>query len=318
MLGGCTGAGAGSVSLSACASTRSAVRRRYGAACAAGDGPEWSGESGASGHPLMTADAIRQAAANFQNCLERLWPEAARRGVSRRPSMRIRAELTPDLRIMDLVDAQPEFTKAFWDYLDILVSEDRIARGREMLAQNRATFDAMETRLRRRPLCHRGDLGHRVEILHHDRRPLGGAFDRDARLYRAAAGLFPQRIPVRARNAPARRRQPGAAEGLLGRRFRPDPIHADGLQVLCRRCRWRRPSRRRRLGARPRGLDRELFQESMAGRAGRPGATRSWSRRTSISCWPTAARCMSIHEWERLGIRAPAASHSRAARIAPS
>ena len=27
----------------------------------------WSGEDGASGHPLMTASAIRQAAANFNN-----------------------------------------------------------------------------------------------------------------------------------------------------------------------------------------------------------------------------------------------------------
>src|SRR3984893_14350225 len=38
--------------------------------------PEWSGESGSSGHPLMTAEAIRAAAANFHACLEALWPEA--------------------------------------------------------------------------------------------------------------------------------------------------------------------------------------------------------------------------------------------------
>src|SRR5437763_17206107 len=31
--------------------------------------PEWSGESGASGHPLMTTDAIRAAAENFRACL---------------------------------------------------------------------------------------------------------------------------------------------------------------------------------------------------------------------------------------------------------
>src|SRR5579883_3117054 len=30
---------------------------------------EWSGQSGASGHPLMTAEAIRAAAADFGNCL---------------------------------------------------------------------------------------------------------------------------------------------------------------------------------------------------------------------------------------------------------
>jgi len=43
-----------------------------------------------------------------------------------------------------LLDAQPEFTKSFWDYLDLLVSEERIAKGREVLATHRATFDAVE------------------------------------------------------------------------------------------------------------------------------------------------------------------------------
>jgi lytic murein transglycosylase len=105
---------------------------------------EWSGEAGASGHPLMTAEAIRASAANFNACLENLWPLAVRRGVSRQTFATHALPLTPDLRIMDLLDAQPEFTKSFWDYLDLLVSEDRIVRGRELLAQHRATFDAVE------------------------------------------------------------------------------------------------------------------------------------------------------------------------------
>src|SRR6201999_3557990 len=40
--------------------------------------------------------------------------------------------------------AQPEFTKSFWDYLDILVNEERIKNGRAILAQYRTTFDAVE------------------------------------------------------------------------------------------------------------------------------------------------------------------------------
>jgi membrane-bound lytic murein transglycosylase B len=109
-----------------------------------GGPPEWSGESGSSGHPLMTAEAIRSAAAGFAACLEALWPEAARRGVTRAVYDAQTAGLTPDLRIMDLLDAQPEFTKAIWDYLDLLVSEDRIRNGRAMLATHRAVFDAVE------------------------------------------------------------------------------------------------------------------------------------------------------------------------------
>ncbi|MGB3866081.1 MAG: lytic murein transglycosylase, partial [Xanthobacteraceae bacterium] len=93
---------------------------------------------------LMTAAAIRQAAATFPNCVAGMWPEAARRGVSHDSFARYTRGLSPDLRLMDLMDSQPEFTKAIWDYLDILVSDTRIARGREILAQYKPQFDAME------------------------------------------------------------------------------------------------------------------------------------------------------------------------------
>jgi membrane-bound lytic murein transglycosylase B len=106
--------------------------------------PEWSGQPGSSGHPLMTAEAILAAAADFNSCLEGLWPDAARRNVSRETFDTYTRELTPDLRIMDLMDAQPEFTKAFWEYLDLLVNDGRIKRGQEILAQYRPIFDAME------------------------------------------------------------------------------------------------------------------------------------------------------------------------------
>jgi membrane-bound lytic murein transglycosylase B len=115
-----------------------------GAVPASNDATQWSGQSGASGNPLMTADAIRSAAAEFGGCIEALWPEAARRGITRANFERLTAGLTPDLSIMDKLDVQPEFTKAPWDYLDLLVSDDRIARGRELLTQYAPTFAAVE------------------------------------------------------------------------------------------------------------------------------------------------------------------------------
>src|SRR5688572_28431676 len=129
----------GSIPQAAPARTRAA---QFGAPAA--PPKEWSGEDGASGHPLMTATAIRQAAANFPYCVANLWTDAARRNISRDSFDRHTAGLTPDLRIMDFVDAQPEFTKAVWDYLDILVTDERLTRGREMLATHRAAFDAVE------------------------------------------------------------------------------------------------------------------------------------------------------------------------------
>ena len=104
----------------------------------------WTGEDGASGHPLMTASAIRQSAANFDSCVAGYFPDAAKRGVTRANFDRFTDGLTPDLRIMDLMDSQPEFTKAIWEYLDILVNDNRLAKGREVLAQYKPIFDAAE------------------------------------------------------------------------------------------------------------------------------------------------------------------------------
>lgn len=109
-----------------------------------GGAPPWSGEDGASGHPLMTANAIRQAASNFPNCVASMWPDAARRNISRENFERFTSGLEPDLRIMDLMDSQPEFTKAIWEYLDILVNDNRLAKGREVLAKYKPQFDAVE------------------------------------------------------------------------------------------------------------------------------------------------------------------------------
>lgn len=135
-------AGAGPTSAAGDVERTGTIPSRPGAERSAG--PDWSGEDGSSGHPLMTAAAIRAAAADFPNCIERLWPQAARQRVSRANFDRLTKGLTPDLRIMDLLDSQPEFTKAIWDYLDILVNDRRVARGREMLAKYGAQFAAAE------------------------------------------------------------------------------------------------------------------------------------------------------------------------------
>ncbi len=110
----------------------------------AGGKHQWSGQSGASGNPLMSADAIRAAATDFPNCIAALWPAAESRGITRATFERATGGLTPDLSIMDLLDAQPEFTKSPWGYLDLLVDDERIARGRALLAQYATVFAAAE------------------------------------------------------------------------------------------------------------------------------------------------------------------------------
>ena len=49
-------------------------------------------------------------------------------------------------RVVDLDRAQPEFTRAVWDYLDSAVSAQRISRGQEKLAKLRPEIDAVAAR----------------------------------------------------------------------------------------------------------------------------------------------------------------------------
>ena len=177
----------------------------------------------------MTADAIRAAAADFGNCIAGLWPDAARRGITRANFERFTAGLTPDLSIMDKLDAQPEFTKAPWDYLDLLVSDDRIAHGRALLAQYAPTFAAVE----RAYGVDRYILA-AIWGVESDYGTLGG----DRPVIRSTATLacvgrrrdfFRERIFVDAGNPAARRRAAGPPGRLLGRRVRADAIHADDV-----------------------------------------------------------------------------------------
>src|SRR4051794_32338491 len=69
--------------------------------------PPWSGEDGASGHPLMAATAIRQAAANFPNCVAGMWPDAARRGITQANFERFTAGLAPGLWVLGPMGLQP-------------------------------------------------------------------------------------------------------------------------------------------------------------------------------------------------------------------
>ena len=105
---------------------------------------EWSGRSGASGHPLMTAEAIRVAAKDFAKCLEGLWPGADARGIPRQTFDAATAGLKPDLQLLDHLDAQAEFKMTLWDYLDIFLGKDRIDRGRDMLTRYRPVLEAIE------------------------------------------------------------------------------------------------------------------------------------------------------------------------------
>jgi membrane-bound lytic murein transglycosylase B len=95
-------------------------------------------------HPAMQPQAIAADAGNFRQCIASLGPQAQQRGISQAIYARETRDLEPDMKILELMDRQPEFTKAVWDYIDQLVAERRIQQGREMFAQHRAIFQRIE------------------------------------------------------------------------------------------------------------------------------------------------------------------------------
>ncbi|MEJ1097403.1 MULTISPECIES: lytic murein transglycosylase [unclassified Pseudoxanthomonas] len=70
----------------------------------------------------------------FDDCIAGLQSQATAQGVSA-DNYRIHTQgLLPDMSVLELLDAQPEFTTPLWDYLAALVDDQRVADGQAMLA----------------------------------------------------------------------------------------------------------------------------------------------------------------------------------------
>ncbi|AWL30572.1 lytic murein transglycosylase [Acinetobacter defluvii] len=80
-------------------------------------------------------------ARDFQGCLANLRSRAIASGVSGTTYDRYTQNLTPDYSVIAKLNYQPEFSTPIWDYLSGLVDEERVQKGREMLAQHRDTLN---------------------------------------------------------------------------------------------------------------------------------------------------------------------------------
>ena len=121
-------------------------------ACAQPQAPARSGGGGNAAAIASDADApaavssARQAPApdpvsaadqaKYDQCMARLRGDAVEAGVSATFFDAQAVDLVPDLSVVKLLDAQPEFETAIWDYLAGLVDDERIADGRAMLRQH--------------------------------------------------------------------------------------------------------------------------------------------------------------------------------------
>lgn len=81
------------------------------------------------------------ATTDFGTCGTSLKNAAVAQGISAERFDQLFADITPDLSVLPLLNAQPEFTTPLWDYLAALVDSQRINDGRSRLAQHRALLE---------------------------------------------------------------------------------------------------------------------------------------------------------------------------------
>ncbi|TXK33179.1 lytic murein transglycosylase [Ottowia sp. GY511] len=89
-----------------------------------------------------TPPALDDAA--FRSCLAQLQGSAAFRNVDRATFAQHTQNLAPDPSVLVLLDRQPEFTLPVWDYIAVLVDDERVADGRAAYAKWQDTLRRIE------------------------------------------------------------------------------------------------------------------------------------------------------------------------------
>jgi glucose-6-phosphate 1-epimerase len=92
-----------------------------------------------------TAATASAGIADFGSCGAGLKSAAVAQGISAERVDQVFAGISPDLSVLPLLDAQPEFTTPIWDYLAALVDGQRISDGRALLLQHRALLEQIST-----------------------------------------------------------------------------------------------------------------------------------------------------------------------------
>jgi lytic murein transglycosylase len=104
-----------------------------------------TGSINVSGAHARNAQAT-PASAPFDVFVQRLWPQAQARGISRATFDLAFRGVTPDASIVALTRKQSEFSAPIWSYLENAVGGARIQRGREAAAENASVLSQVEAR----------------------------------------------------------------------------------------------------------------------------------------------------------------------------
>lgn len=89
---------------------------------------------------VLIGSALAQPRESLSEFLSQLRSEAVAAGVSGAFYDAIMSEITPDPRVPNLVETQPEFSTPVWDYLDARINASRIERGKQAMARHAELF----------------------------------------------------------------------------------------------------------------------------------------------------------------------------------
>jgi membrane-bound lytic murein transglycosylase B len=86
------------------------------------------------------------AAQTFAQWIERFWPVAKGAGIKRETYDRAFKDMTPDPKVIEAANFQPEYVKPVGEYVDRVVSDKRVTGGKQKLEENKALLDILEKR----------------------------------------------------------------------------------------------------------------------------------------------------------------------------
>ncbi|CAB3950419.1 Tn3 family transposase TnXax1 [Achromobacter insolitus] len=101
---------------------------------------------GLAGTALISLAPAASAADSFAACLAQLRGPALKAGVSGATFDTHTAGLAPDMAVIDLLDAQPEFKTPIWDYMAALVDDERVSDGQAGMARWQSDLDRAASR----------------------------------------------------------------------------------------------------------------------------------------------------------------------------
>lgn len=98
-------------------------------------------------HTGAAGMSVAQADSAFQQWIAEYYQQAAKQGITRKTYVQAFAGITsPDQRVLEKANYQPEFTTTVWDYLDVRVNARTVAMGRAKQQEHGPTLEAIARR----------------------------------------------------------------------------------------------------------------------------------------------------------------------------